>query len=131
MVALLKHFQLPRATLTWVVRGIGVAMIGIGLWSGVELGRYLVEPKPAPEHVSWLLLASTAGSRRNPGRQDLNETRDRADLGRARGLGSVAGGNSRVGRRPRFLRAPGRSAGPQCLGGRRALSLAQTATARR
>jgi threonine/homoserine/homoserine lactone efflux protein len=128
MVALLKHFQLPRATLTWVVRGIGVAMIGIGLWSGVELGRYLVEPKPAPEHVSWLLLASTAGSRRNPGRQDLNETRDRADLGRARGLGSVAGGNSRVGRRPRFLRAPGRSAGPLCLGGRRARSLVHTAT---
>ena len=52
MVALLRHFQLPRATLTWAVRGMGLAMIGLGLWSGVELGHYLLEPNLRPSTAS-------------------------------------------------------------------------------
>ena len=42
-VALLKRFQLPRGTLTWIVRGMGVLMIGIGVGSAVQLGRYVVD----------------------------------------------------------------------------------------
>jgi threonine/homoserine/homoserine lactone efflux protein len=46
MVALLKRFRddLPRATLTWVVRAMGVLLVGVGVWSAVELGEYLAHP---------------------------------------------------------------------------------------
>ena len=48
-VALMKRFRnhLPRATLTWVVRSMGVVLIGVGAWSGVELGRYMLDPSGA------------------------------------------------------------------------------------
>jgi threonine/homoserine/homoserine lactone efflux protein len=48
VVLLLKRFKnnLPRPVLTWIVRSMGVVLIGIGLWSGVELVQYLVHPKP-------------------------------------------------------------------------------------
>lgn len=46
-VVLLKRFKhaLAPATLRWVVRAMGIVLIGIGLWSGVELGRYLLHPR--------------------------------------------------------------------------------------
>jgi threonine/homoserine/homoserine lactone efflux protein len=49
-VALMKRFrnQLPRAALTWVVRSMGVVLIGVGAWSGVELGRYVLDPAARP-----------------------------------------------------------------------------------
>jgi threonine/homoserine/homoserine lactone efflux protein len=45
-VALLKRFrnELPRAALTWVVRGMGVLLVGAGVWSAVELGEYVAHP---------------------------------------------------------------------------------------
>jgi threonine/homoserine/homoserine lactone efflux protein len=51
-VGLLRHFQLPRAALTWVVRAMGVVMIGIAVWSGVELGRYILPRDPHPKSAS-------------------------------------------------------------------------------
>jgi threonine/homoserine/homoserine lactone efflux protein len=47
VVALLERFrhQLPRATLTWVVRSMGIVLIGVGLWSGIELGIYVLHPE--------------------------------------------------------------------------------------
>ncbi len=39
MVALLKRFRdrLPRSALTWIVRSMGILLIGVGLWTAVEL----------------------------------------------------------------------------------------------
>jgi threonine/homoserine/homoserine lactone efflux protein len=47
-VLLLKRFKnnVPRASLTWLVRSMGVVLIGVGVWSGVELGRYVLGPRP-------------------------------------------------------------------------------------
>jgi threonine/homoserine/homoserine lactone efflux protein len=47
-VGLLRRFRhkLPAAALTWVVRSMGVVLLGIGLWSGVQLVQYLREPEP-------------------------------------------------------------------------------------
>jgi threonine/homoserine/homoserine lactone efflux protein len=45
VVELMKRFRehLPRVALTWIVRSMGILMIGIGLWSGVALGRYVID----------------------------------------------------------------------------------------
>lgn len=61
MVALLRHFRLPRGALTWIVRGMGVAMIGIALSSGVELGRYLLAGPPRGTRVTNLPAATLDG----------------------------------------------------------------------
>jgi threonine/homoserine/homoserine lactone efflux protein len=46
MVGLLRRFRndLPRGALTWVVRGMGVLLVGVGVWSAVELGEYIAHP---------------------------------------------------------------------------------------
>jgi threonine/homoserine/homoserine lactone efflux protein len=46
-VGLLRRYRhkVPAAALTWVVRSMGVVLLGIGLWSGVQLVQYLREPK--------------------------------------------------------------------------------------
>jgi len=43
MVTLLRRFRhkVPNAALTWVVRGMGVVLIAVGVWSGVELVKYV------------------------------------------------------------------------------------------
>ena len=43
LVALVKHFKdrFPRKALTWVVRGMGLLLIAVALWSGVDLVREL------------------------------------------------------------------------------------------
>jgi threonine/homoserine/homoserine lactone efflux protein len=33
--------KLPRAVMTWMVRGLGVALVGLGAWSGVQLMGWL------------------------------------------------------------------------------------------
>ena len=45
-IALLRRFRnhLPRAALAWTVRSMGIVLIGVGAWSGVELGRYIFVP---------------------------------------------------------------------------------------
>ena len=51
-VAVLKRVQVPRATLTRLVRAMGLAMIGLGLWSGVELARFLLHRGSRPSVAS-------------------------------------------------------------------------------
>lgn len=36
--------KLPRAATTWLVRAIGLALIGLGAWSGVQLARAAPQP---------------------------------------------------------------------------------------
>jgi threonine/homoserine/homoserine lactone efflux protein len=49
MVTLMRKFRerFPKGLLTWMVRGMGVVLIGIGVWSGAELVRYIVAKAPA------------------------------------------------------------------------------------
>jgi threonine/homoserine/homoserine lactone efflux protein len=45
MVALMKRFRehFPRAALTWIVRAMGIVLIGVAVWSLVELVRYFAK----------------------------------------------------------------------------------------
>jgi threonine/homoserine/homoserine lactone efflux protein len=47
LAALLKRFggKLPTAALTWTVRGMGLVLVGLGLWSGAQLVRVIEAPK--------------------------------------------------------------------------------------
>jgi threonine/homoserine/homoserine lactone efflux protein len=49
MVTLLRRFRhkVPNVALTWIVRGMGVLLIAVGLWSGVALVKYLESPPAA------------------------------------------------------------------------------------
>jgi threonine/homoserine/homoserine lactone efflux protein len=51
VVVLLKRFKndIPRSSLVWIVRSMGVVLIGVGVWSGVELGRYVLAPRPSAQ----------------------------------------------------------------------------------
>jgi threonine/homoserine/homoserine lactone efflux protein len=63
-VTLLKRYRrhLPDALLTWVVRAMGVVLIGAGLWAGVQLVRYVRSPaRSAPPAQS---VEAPAGARR-------------------------------------------------------------------
>ena len=46
MVTLLERYRsrLPNTALTWIVRGMGLLLIGVAVWSGVELARYIANP---------------------------------------------------------------------------------------
>jgi threonine/homoserine/homoserine lactone efflux protein len=52
LTALLKRYggKLPTAALTWTVRGMGLVLVGLGLWSGVQLVRYLEAPSTYAFH---------------------------------------------------------------------------------
>ncbi|MGD0677953.1 MAG: LysE family transporter [Polyangiaceae bacterium] len=47
LVALLRRTEgrLPRAVIIWVVRAMALTLIGLGLWSGVQLIRWTLEPR--------------------------------------------------------------------------------------
>jgi threonine/homoserine/homoserine lactone efflux protein len=44
------HF--PRAALKWIVRGMGIVLMAIAVWSFVELARYFLDPSTRPQHAS-------------------------------------------------------------------------------
>jgi threonine/homoserine/homoserine lactone efflux protein len=48
LAALLRrlHGKLPRRGLTWTIRLLGLALIGLGAWSGVQLARWIRSPPP-------------------------------------------------------------------------------------
>jgi threonine/homoserine/homoserine lactone efflux protein len=50
---LLKKYEgrLPRKVLTGVVRTLGVALVGLGVWSGVQLVKWLGGERDAPAHA--------------------------------------------------------------------------------
>jgi threonine/homoserine/homoserine lactone efflux protein len=64
VVALLERFGrgVPRLTLTWIVRSMGVIMIGVGLWSGVALGRYVLERRVHSEKGGAATMDAGPGS---------------------------------------------------------------------
>lgn len=43
LVAVLRKLEgkLPERALTWTVRGLGIALVGLGVWSGVQLVEWL------------------------------------------------------------------------------------------
>jgi threonine/homoserine/homoserine lactone efflux protein len=45
LVAIFRKYRgiLPRAAITWVVRTLGIALVGLGGWSGVQLAEWLRE----------------------------------------------------------------------------------------
>lgn len=50
LVALLRKYEgkMPRRMLTWVVRTLGVALAGLGVWSGVQLVRWIGGDRQTP-----------------------------------------------------------------------------------
>ena len=45
------HGRLPRPLLTAVVRVLGVALVALGVWSGVQLAQWLVRDRGSPKHA--------------------------------------------------------------------------------
>jgi threonine/homoserine/homoserine lactone efflux protein len=43
LVAILRrlHGKLPRRALTWTIRALGLALLGLGAWSGLQLARWI------------------------------------------------------------------------------------------
>jgi threonine/homoserine/homoserine lactone efflux protein len=64
IVALLRKFRdhFPRSAITWVVRAMGLVLVGIAVWSFVELGLYVANP--AVRHRG---QASLVGAEANAG----------------------------------------------------------------
>jgi threonine/homoserine/homoserine lactone efflux protein len=56
LIAILRKFEgkLPLKVLNWTIRGLGVALVGLGVWSGVQLVQWLRGDRgtPAPAAVS-------------------------------------------------------------------------------
>jgi hypothetical protein len=44
--------QLPREVLTWIVRAMGVVLIGVAAWSVIQLTQYIRDPKARPASVA-------------------------------------------------------------------------------
>jgi threonine/homoserine/homoserine lactone efflux protein len=66
IVWLLRRFRdhFPRKTLTWVVRGMGVLLLALGVWSLAELGRYVMDPASRPKmRAGWGAPAAAEGAR--------------------------------------------------------------------
>jgi threonine/homoserine/homoserine lactone efflux protein len=59
MAAIMKRFRehFPRAAMTWFVRGMGVVLLGVAVWSVVELVRYFEKPEGAKGRVTWIDVA--------------------------------------------------------------------------
>lgn len=59
LVALLRKYEgkMPRRALTWTVRTLGVALAGLGVWSGVQLVKWIggdrQTPATADASVCW------------------------------------------------------------------------------
>jgi threonine/homoserine/homoserine lactone efflux protein len=50
LVAVLRKFEgrLPLSLLTWTIRALGVALVGLGIWSGVQLVEWLHRDRGTP-----------------------------------------------------------------------------------
>ncbi|MGA3120398.1 MAG: LysE family transporter [Polyangiaceae bacterium] len=51
--------KLPRAATTWLVRAIGLALIGLGAWSGVKLATAAAQPVNRPGAPNTAEVSST------------------------------------------------------------------------
>jgi len=54
LVKLLKSYEgkLPRPLLATIVRVLGVALVALGVWSGVQLVRWLVRDRVSPKRAT-------------------------------------------------------------------------------
>jgi threonine/homoserine/homoserine lactone efflux protein len=45
LIALLERYQgrVPQRVMTWIIRAMGLMLLGLGLWSGVQLWRWLTD----------------------------------------------------------------------------------------
>jgi threonine/homoserine/homoserine lactone efflux protein len=52
LVGILRKFEgrLPLSFLTWTIRGLGLALVALGIWSGVQLVQWLHRHRAAPVH---------------------------------------------------------------------------------
>ncbi len=65
-VAVLKKFRhnIPSRAITWTVRAMGLAMIGVGVWSAVALAKYVKRGTPPADTVTstvWLEALGRVG----------------------------------------------------------------------
>jgi threonine/homoserine/homoserine lactone efflux protein len=67
LVAVLRKFEgkLPVAVLVWTIRLLGVGLVGLGVWSGVQLVQWLEGDRGAPAPVV-VSLCSPPWSKRAP-----------------------------------------------------------------
>jgi threonine/homoserine/homoserine lactone efflux protein len=66
LVALLRKYEgkMPRRVLTWVVRTLGVALAGLGVWSGVQLVRWIGGDRQTPAGADASLCWAACSLRR-------------------------------------------------------------------
>ena len=73
LVALLRKHgsKMSQSVLTWAVRGLGVALVGLGVWSGVQLVRWMggdrQTPASADASVCWAACNRRPLPRPGPG----------------------------------------------------------------
>jgi len=67
LVAVLRRFEgkLPVAVLNWTIRVLGVGLVGLGVWSGVQLVQWLEGDRGTPAQAA-VSLCSQPCSRRAP-----------------------------------------------------------------
>ena len=67
LVAILRKFEgkLPVAVLTWTIRALGVGLVGLGVWSGVQLVQWLEGDRGTPARGA-VSLCSDPCSQRAP-----------------------------------------------------------------
>ncbi len=53
-VVVLRKYEgkLPRQALTWIVRVLGLALVGLGVWSGVQLAKWLGGDRETPARAT-------------------------------------------------------------------------------
>lgn len=66
LVALLRRYEgkMPKRALTWVVRTLGMALAGLGVWSGVQLVRWIGGDRQTPARADASLCWSACSLRR-------------------------------------------------------------------
>lgn len=66
-VALLRKYEgrLPRTAMTWTVRVMGLVLVGLGMWSGVQLARWIGEHEAPPGRRAGLAALTSPSWRAN------------------------------------------------------------------
>jgi threonine/homoserine/homoserine lactone efflux protein len=65
LVAILRRFEgkLPVAVLVWTIRGLGVALVVLGVWSGVQLAQWLEGDRGTPPQHAVSLCSAPCSNR--------------------------------------------------------------------
>jgi threonine/homoserine/homoserine lactone efflux protein len=60
LIAVLQryHGKVPERVMTWIIRAMGLLLVGLGLWSGVQFWRWMAEPRSRGAPVASLSLGS-------------------------------------------------------------------------